>query len=230
MKSNYGIIAGAALLLPLAAPAPAAEWTVEEVLALHGAPQLDEVAEVHFDFVSGRGARSWRWSPITGDVFFEQDGVVVEYNRADIPPGAERIDRMWINDTFWLYWPMHAQWAADASITIEDPKPNPITDEPQPRLVIAYPPDGGGYTPGDRYEVYLGEDGIATAWTFHRGGAEEPSIANSIEGYVQAGPLLVPTAFRSRGADGFRLEMGNVRYRMDGAPLLRNAELVDGNE
>ena len=217
---TVGAVASAAVAIA------AAMMTPREVLDAHGADEIGQIAELHFDFVVVRNdnemRRSWQWHPITGDVRFQQGEDVYEYNRNTMTEADEPVDGMWINDTFWAYWPMHAQWTADATVTVEEPMPNPVTDAEEPRLVIAYPADGGGYTPGDRYEIYLDENGLGTAWTFHRGGGEAPNLANSFENYVMAGPLAIPTLFQSRDG-GFRLEIQNVKYRLEGESAAREA-------
>ena len=219
-KALIGFVA-----LGLAALAPAAPATPDDVLSLHGVQDFEKVAELRFSFVVTRGgeesARHWQWEPATGRVRLEEDGVVTEYNRFAMTddPATTTADKKWINDTFWAYWPIHARWATDATITIEAPAANPLSGAEQPRLVIAYPPDGGGYTPGDRYELYLGEDGLPTAWTFHRGGAEEPSLACTFERYVTAGPLVLASDHQTTGG-GFRLEIRDVAVRLAGSDEL----------
>ena len=42
------------------------------------------------------------------------------------------------------------------------------------KLTIVYG-DEGGYTPGDAYDFYFGDDHIIKEWVFRKGNATEPS-------------------------------------------------------
>jgi hypothetical protein len=44
-------------------------------------------------------------------------------------------------------------------------------------VAVKYPAEGGGYTPGDTWELYVSKDGRVEYFVYHRGGAE-PSLRN----------------------------------------------------
>ena len=63
------------------------------------------------------------------------------------------------------------------------------------RVVVSYPSQGG-YTPGDRYELFVGEDYQVRAWVYHAGGSPKPTLTASWGDYKKAGPLLISLEHR----------------------------------
>jgi hypothetical protein len=43
-------------------------------------------------------------------------------------------------------------------------------------VAVKYPSEGGGYTPGDTWELYFGKDNGVEYFVYHRGGAKKPSL------------------------------------------------------
>jgi hypothetical protein len=62
--------------------------------------------------------------------------------------------------------------------------------------VVTYPPNGG-YTPGDVYELFVGEDGRIVQWVYHHGGAAKPTLVATWEENRHLGPLMVSLNHRS---------------------------------
>jgi hypothetical protein len=57
------------------------------------------------------------------------------------------------------------------------------------RVVVKYPAEGGGYTPGDTWELYVGADKRVQEFIYHRGGPKKPSLVIATwAGYKKAGP------------------------------------------
>lgn len=186
-----------------------------------GADRLSEVGELRFTFnVERDGAlatsRSWAWRPAEGKVTRTVDGASLTF-RAGAPANeAERkADAQFVNDSFWLMPQLHVGWAGpDLTVVDHGPAPLPLRElvgEGTARKVeLRYSATGGGYTPGDAYDLYLGEDGRIVVWSFRKGGAPEPTLTTTFERYVTAGPLQIATEHRS--ADGrFRLYFTDVR-------------------
>ena len=136
-------------------------------------------------------------------------------------------DAHFVNDSFWLLLPLHLKWAGrDVTITDHGLKARQrpgtrMNDAGQTidagidlerHVTVAYASSGGGYTPGDRYELYLDMNDRIVRWDFHRGGATEPTLTTTWTGYQRFGPLLVPP--ERRGAGDFRLFFTDVEVTM----------------
>ena len=52
-------------------------------------------------------------------------------------------------------------------------------------------PEGGGYTPGDVYDLFYDADYRVTNWVFRKGGSAEPTRANEWKDYEKFGPLNI---------------------------------------
>lgn len=200
------------VLLPGASGDKSLEQTL---LKAHGLDAFDRIEEIRFTFVveraTGNTERRWEWRPATGDVTLTDAAAspptMISYNRNAMDGAPEAVataDRRFINDSFWLMWPLHASWADDAQLSRNE----------DGAVVLAYPPDGGGYTPGDKYVVTVDDAGLATGWAFHRRGAEEPSLVCSFESYVTAGPLTLATDHKNDS--GFRLRFTDICVKMKG--------------
>lgn len=215
------------------APAGAAEPDpVGDLVKAHGFDQWDKVEAIRFTFNVEMGdrttRRAWHWRPKQNLVRMtvakggEADGErTVEYDRDELENAEKRVvdaDRNFINDSFWLLLPLHLSWAeqADTQVEVRDTGGHalPLGGGEARRIVVQYP-EQGGYTPGDRYELYVNDDGRMMQWTFHRGGAESPTLATRWAGPARLGPLRLHLTRRNGAAD-FTMTFTNVAVRLEG--------------
>ncbi len=160
--------------------------------------------------------RSWVWEPATGQVTFQgtgPDGKPMEtsYNRKNSNPYDKKIDHWFINDQYWLLFPFHLKWDPGITITEDGIQPLPIGSGSASRISVAYPADEG-YTPGDMYRLYYGPDYIIKQWTYHKGGAQEPTRAATWDQHAVVGPITI--SLMHRGADeSFKLWFTDVAVK-----------------
>src|SRR5215467_8468476 len=156
-------------------------------------------------------SHKWEWEPKTGRVSFEgtdKDGkpVKVSYLRSELnsQPDAvkNQIEPSFVNDNYWLLFPLHAYWDTSATVTNEGMRKLPQGTGSATKVVVKYPSEAGGYTPGDTWDLYIGKDKRVEQMVYHRGGDKKPSLViASWTGYKKAGPLLFSTEHRG-SADG----------------------------
>ena len=93
-------------------------------------------------------------------------------------------------------------------------------------LVVKYPAEAGGYTPGDTWELFIGPDKRVREFIYRRGGPKKPSIViASWAGYKKAGPLLVSTEHRGTADGGpFHLSFYDVAVKLTGSDTWINAQ------
>jgi hypothetical protein len=211
----------------LAASAAAATVSADDIRSeigkTYGADGFDSIVELRYTFNIQAGQRevhrSWIWRPRESRVTFQdlgKDEGPTTYDRdtLDAAPSDAliAIDKRFINDQYWLLFALHVLWDRDANVT-EDTglKPLPIGEGSARHVTIAYPKTGG-YTPGDVYELYMGEDGRVLQWVYHSGGKPEPSLITTWENQRRFGPLLIPTEFRSADG-GFRLWFSDISVK-----------------
>jgi hypothetical protein len=176
-------------------------------------------------------SRSWVWQPQTDHVSYEgkdQDGtpVQVTYQRAQLSSQSDAvqhdIDPVFINDQFWLLFPLHVVWDGNATVTAEGRHTLPLGEGTAERVVVQYPSEGGGYAPGDTWELYVGADHRVEAFLYRGGGAglqKRPRVLVATwAGYKQAGPLLISTEHQGT-ADGkpMRLFFSDVAVKLVGS-------------
>ena len=162
------------------------------------------------EFPGVKIARTWEWEPKTGQVTYEgkdKEGkpVKVTYLRSQISSQSDtvknEIDPGFVNDQYWLLFPLHVIWDGSATVTDEGMQKLPLGEGSAEKIVVKYP-SVGGYLPGDTWELYVGADHRVEEFIFHRGGPKKPGliIATWAE-YKKAGPLFISTDRRGT-ADG----------------------------
>ncbi len=217
-----------ALLLAFSV-SPTFASTSSELLQIsdaYGAAHFDEIDLIRFTFNIEKGTttlhRRWEWQPSTDQVTFYQEGGVPEsltYSRKALDTGDaklnRKVDAWFINDEYWLLFPLHLIWDTDIQVTFNGVKPLPIPPGDAKKLTVTYPSDGAGYTPGDRYDLYYGtfmignkewsrppdktpkswenSDYNIRQWTYHKGAAAAPTMTTTWAGYVRLGPLVIAT-------------------------------------
>jgi len=174
----------------------------EQISKAYGIDSFRQVDQLRFTF-NAEGAikvsRAWLWDPKTDRVSYdgpEKSGkpVKLTYLRSQInsQPAIvkEEIDPAFINDKYWLLFPLQLSWDTSAKVEDNGPHKLPVGKGSARRVVVTYPASGG-YTPGDSYELFVGADNRIQEWIFHRGGTAKPTTVSSWVDYKNAGPLLI---------------------------------------
>ena len=206
----------------------------DAVLANDGTTDWSDVERLDFTF---NGNRQWSWEPKAGRVTLtRKNGEAVEIPlipesmmmRDGISPtdGMLQAHRQFINDTYWLLFPFQLVWS-NPTVTEQDGQDFtlPTGNGGAGRKVVVQFPDEGGYTPGDRYDLYLSADGIIREWAFFRGGEGEGNPV-TWEGYVTLGPLLISTLHRNPANPDFSLTFTDLSVQLVGEDEPRRPEPV----
>ena len=179
-------------------------------------------------------SHSWEWEPKTGKVSYEgkdKQGkpVKVSYVRSQVNSQPDvvknEVEPAFVNDNYWLLFPLHAYWDTSATVTDQGMKKLPQGTGSATLVSVKYPSEGG-YTPGDTWELYLGKDGRVEQLKYRRGGSDKPSLViASWAGYKKAGPLLISTEHRGT-ADGkpLHISITNVSVKLAGSDKWMDAK------
>ena len=212
---------------------------LEQIAKTYGLDSFGQIEAIRYTFalqVPGLNlSRSWEWEPKTGKVSYEgkdKDGkpVKVTYVRSQLSsqPDAvkNQVEPAFVNDNYWLLFPFHAYWDTSAAVTDQGMKKLPLGNGSAELVSVKYPPEVGGYTPGDTWDLYVGKDKRVEAMVYHRGGPQKPSLVTATwAGYKKAGPLLVSTEHRGT-ADGkpLHLVLSNVSVKVTGSDKWMDAQ------
>ena len=186
---------------------------VEKVARAHGLENFDEVKQLQYTFNvkvndSLRTSRAWTWEPKTGQVTLTTKDSTVTYNHKSEAADHEWVDQRFINDQYWLLFPFHLVWD-EMEWEHEKEATAPISRETLQRVTVTYPSDAG-YTPGDVYEVYFGNDHIVREWVYRSGGSEENPFAATWEGYEKFNGMKIATMHRNEKGT-FELFFTNIK-------------------
>jgi hypothetical protein len=173
-------------------------------------------------------AHKWEWEPKTGKVTYEgkdKEGkpVKVTYLRSQLgtqPANVkDEIEPAFVNDQYWLIFPFHVVWDTSADVQNKGKQKLPLGKGSAEHVVVKYPAEAGGYTPGDTWELFVGSDNRVEEFIYRRGGPKKPSVVIATwTGYKKAGPILISTEHRGT-ADGKPLHLwfSNVSVKLTGS-------------
>jgi len=112
-------------------------------------------------------SHTWEWEPKTNRISYEgkdKDGkpVKVTYLASELNSQSDlvknQVEPAFVNDNYWLIFPLHAYWDASATVTDQGMHKLPIGNGSAELVVVKYPAEAGGYTPGDTWDLYVGSD------------------------------------------------------------------------
>jgi hypothetical protein len=203
----------------------------EQMTKTYGLDSFGQIEKIRYTFnleVPGlKVARTWEWEPKTNQVSYEgkdKDGnpVKVTYQRSQLSSQSEtvknEIDPAFVNDHYWLLFPLHVAWDRSATVTDEGMYKLPLGNGSAERVMVKYP-SKGGYAPGDTWELYVGGDGRIQEMVFNRGGSRKPAVVIATwADYKKAGPLLLSLDHNGT-ADGkpLRVSFSNVAVKLTGS-------------
>ena len=217
---------------------PAASWAqqrpplAEQMAKTYGLDGFGQIEGIRYTFTAELPgvtlSRSWEWRPKTDTVSYQgkdKSGkpVTATYQRSQLGSQSDavknQIDPAFINDQYWLLLPFHVRWDGSATVTDAGIHKLPIGTGSAEQLVMKYPAQGGGYAPGDTWELYVGADKRVEQMVYRRGGTAKPGVVIATwDGHKKAGPLLVSTDHRGT-ADGkpLRISLSDVSVEVKGS-------------
>jgi len=212
---------------------------LEKIAKAYGLDSWGQIETIRYTWNASFGpvsiSHSWEWEPKTGKVTFEgkdKDGkpVKVTYLRSQLSTQPDTVknetDPAFNNDNYWLIFPFHAYWDTSADVKDEGKQKLPLGKGTADKVVVKYPPEVGGYTPGDTWTLFAGPDCRVEEFTYHRGGEKKPTeVITTWAGYKKAGPLLISTDHRGT-ADGkpVRIFFTNVAVKLTGSDTWLDAK------
>lgn len=212
---------------------------LEKMAKAYGLDSWDKIEAIRYTWNLQLGtfnlARSWEWEPKTTQVTYEgkdKDGkpVKVTYKRSELSSQPDMVkndvDPGFINDNYTLLFPLKAYWDTSATVIDQGLYNLPAGSGSAELVAVKYPSEGGGYTPGDVWELYVGKDNRAEYLVYHRGGAKKPSLLYATwGGHKKAGPLLISTERRGN-ADGMpvRVWYTGVSVKVTGSDTWMDAK------
>jgi hypothetical protein len=212
----------------------------EQIAKTYGLDSFGQIEGIRYTFnldLPGiiKLSRTWTWEPKTGRVTYEskdKDGkpVKVTYLRSELSSQdatvKNEIEPGFVNDQYWLIFPFHQYQDSGAKVEDAGMQKLPIGKGTAQKVVVSYPAEVGGYTPGDTWTLFVGPDKRVKEFIYHRGGDKKPTVVMTTwAGYVNAGPLLVSTDHRGT-ADGkpARIFFSDVAYKLAGSNDWVNAK------
>jgi hypothetical protein len=213
---------------------------LEQIAKTYGLDSWGQIEAIRYTWngeITGlfKASRAWEWEPKTGKISYEgkdKEGkpVKVTYMTSELNSQPETVQKEiepgFVNDNYWVLFPLHAYWDKSATVTDKGMQKLPIGTGSARLVSVKYPAEAGGYTPGDTWDLYVGKNYRVEQMVYHRGGASKPSLVKATwTGYKKAGPLLFSTEHRGT-ADGKPLHifLTNIAVKVTGSDKWINAQ------
>jgi len=206
----------------------------EKIAEAYGVSGFGEIEELKFTFNVRKGetevSRSWIWLPKEDRITFLGDGKTdkaITYDRKDLSaPGSEslkEIDAHFINDQYWLLFPFHLVWDDAAKVEMHSENVKfPISGRMGRMVSVIYPPVGG-YTPGDRYALFLDDNDMVAEWIYRRGGSEIPTVTATWQDNRRMGPIVMSLNHESAD-NSFRAWFTGVELKLSSGERIKLEE------
>ena len=209
----------------------------EQIAKAYGLDSFRQIEQIRYTFNADLGAvklsRTWVWEPKADRISYEGKDkagklMKVTYLRSQLNSQAavvkDEIDPAFINDQYWLLFPLHLSWDGTTKVEETGTHKLPLGKGSAGRVVVTYPSEGG-YTPGDTYELFVGTDNRIQEWIYRHGGSAKPTLIASWEDYKKAGPLLVSLNHRgTREGKAVRIFFSDVSVKLAGSNTWMNAQ------
>tara|TARA_R110000868_G_scaffold3388_3_gene21881 strand:- start:2 stop:673 length:672 start_codon:yes stop_codon:yes gene_type:complete len=159
--------------------------TAEKIANAYGFENWKNVSQIDFTFNVDRDSshfeRSWKWNPITNDVIMISEKDSVSFNRKQVDSLTMNADKAFINDKYWLLAPFQLVWDKEGTTILGIVKKEaPISKTLMNKITVTYS-NKGGYTPGDAYDLYLGDDYMIKEWVYRKENNDTPSLITTWE-------------------------------------------------
>ncbi len=162
--------------------------------------------------------RTWYWEPKNDIIKFylpnKKDSTVFSQAKTDKSSSPEIIkrDKQFINDSYWLLFPFHLVWDNNVSITLQkNLSASPIGGKQAGEVVVKYTADKG-YTPNDKYILYIDGNNNIIEWAYYKNSSSTPSRVTKWKDYKKFGPLTI-SLNRPGENDNFRVWFTNVEVK-----------------
>jgi len=218
------------VVVPVAQAQNMAAPILDQLAKTYGRDSWDQVEAIRFTFnvEPPKLSRSWVWEPKADRISYDgpdKDGtpIKITYSHSQLASQSglvkEMVDPAFINDQHALLLPLF--FARDTGVTVEDAgmQKGHLLKGSARKIVVKYPSDSGGYTPGDTWELFLGNDGRLRELVLRHGGAVKPAVTYATwADHKQVGPLLISLDKRGTG-DGKPLHVffTNVAVKLVGS-------------
>lgn len=195
------------------------EITIPQKIAkAHGYEHWKNVSEIKFTFnvdrPDGHFDRTWIWRPKTKEITAITKMDTLTYNRSDMDSIAVKTDTGFINDKYWLLAPFNLIWdQQNFKYDYIEESEAPLSGKKMHKLTIVYNNEGG-YTPGDAYDFFFGDDYILKEWIYRKGNRESPSLSTTWEDYADKGGIEIATSHKDVSGD-FKLSFTDIEVKFE---------------
>jgi hypothetical protein len=189
----------------------------QKIANANGFENWKKVKEIAFTFNVDKDTmhfeRSWCWNTKSGDVTLISSKDTIMYNRKYVDSTYTNTDKGFINDKFWLLAPFQLVW--DSGTTISEPvlEDSPMSKSKMNKITLTYSNEVG-YTPGDAYDFYFGDDFIIREWVFRKGNTQEPTMITSWEDYETFNGLKLAKTHK-KPKENWKLHFTGITVKTD---------------
>jgi hypothetical protein len=190
----------------------------QKIANAHGFENWKKISKIQFTFNVDKDStshfeRTWAWQPKTNHVTFISNQDTLSYNRTRIDSVLIKTDSGFINDKYWLLVPFQLVWDNRTTISESQIEVAPISKTSLNKITLTYSNEGG-YTPGDAYDIYFGDDFLIKEWIYRNNNSETPTMVTTFENYQDFNGIKI--ALDHKKAEGnWNLNFTNVNVTLE---------------
>ena len=139
--------------------------------------------------------RQWEWH--------------IKTNRVFLNGSEQEISQAFINDIYWLLFPLKAYEGRDQiEVAVNENQPSPLARTALTEVVIRFV-GGKGYTPDDTYKLYVDDNLFVREWSYLKASQEPPARITTWADYRTIGGMEL--SLTREGREGFKVWFTDVR-------------------
>jgi len=174
-----------------------AQKTAVKLARKYGVKKFKNVNSLAYTFNVQRDtnvtSRGWFWDVKNNTITMTTAKEKVTYKRDTIKSKEMKaVDARFINDQYWLLYPLHVVWDAGTTLTLKEDTLSPIGKKKTKMLTVQYN-KVDGYSPGDAYDLFIDKNYQLLEWVYRSGGVAKPSLMTTWEHPIKAKGLTIPT-------------------------------------
>jgi hypothetical protein len=140
--------------------------------------------------------RSWIWN--------------IKQNKIFLDGTEQEISHEFINDIYWLLFPLKAYESRDQiELIVNKDKKSPLLNKNCTEVIVKYT-SGKGYTPNDSYKLYVDEKRKIIEWAYLKESKEPPKRMTSWEDYRNINGIHL--SLLRKGANEFKVWFADVNF------------------
>lgn len=186
---------------------------LHSIAKAHGIKNWGKITSLEYTFNIDREEnhmeRTWVWHPKSGEVEMLHNDQKSKFNINNVNDDLAEKHQKFINDKYWLLFPFQLIWDDGFTHQVKENIKAPISGDKTTQVTIQYNKNDG-YTPGDKYKIYVNESHQIQEWGYYPDGQNEPATETTWDDYTTQKGLIIAQMHQNKDAS-FKLYFTDLK-------------------